>query len=267
MLQPPELVEAVGEKGRAVAALGWLQHAVLGLLGGAYVSMGFALCLVCGGQLSADFRHAQPGAFNMLYAVFGFPMGLTLCVVNGASLFTSNVACLLAAALQRKAHLGCLVRVWAVSYLLNLAGALLVGQLLLWSGVLGGSREFVLELAAKKTSLPFGVALVRGVMCNWLVCLAVNQAAASEEVAGVAVAIWLPISGFVALGFEHCVANMFLLPLAARLGASTTWEALILHNLLPVTIGNVVGGGLLVALPYWVAFRPRSTGGAGVMPA
>lgn len=255
------LLSVVARKGHTIASLGWTQHSVLALLGGSYIGLGFALCCVCAGQLSQEFRHAQPGAFNMLYGIFGFPMGLTLCVLSGASLFTSNVAYLLSAVLvlgQRQVHWYFdLVRVWLFSYALNLAGALLLGQMMLWAGIFQASDStFVLELATKKVlGYTWPMALTRGILCNWMVCLAIHQAAEAAEagrVTDAAVGIWLPISGFVALGFEHSVANMFLLPLALRLpGVSFSIVQVIWNNLLPVTIGNMIGGCLFYVVPYW----------------
>ena len=217
--------------------------------------MGYSLCFLAGGQLSEHLRHAEPGLFTILYAVFGFPMGLTLCVINGASLFTSNIAYMTTCSLERRIKLWRVFAVLACSYICNLLGTLLFGQLMIWGDVFTGKTAIISEIATKKTSLGFGTAFVRGILCNWLVCLAVWQATAAQDVTGKAVGIWLPISGFVAMGFEHCIANMYGLILALRVtSVNITLGQVIVNNLIPVTIGNIVGGAMFVSLPYAMVY-------------
>merc|ERR1711934_1248316 len=114
-------------------------------------------------------------------------------------------------------------------------------------GVNGGASVAV---AGAKTSLPFLQAFVRGILCNWLVCMAVYLASFAKDVAGKMVCIWFLISTFIALGLEHSVANMFIIPLGIFSGASVSWGAFVMKNLVPVTLGNIVGGALCVAFVF-----------------
>merc|ERR1712006_68535 len=118
----------------------------------------------------------------------------------------------------------------------------------------GGSS---IAVSAAKTSLPFMAAFVRGILCNWLVCMAVYLASFAKDVIGKMVAIWFCISAFVALGLEHSVANMFIIPLGIFSGASVTWKAFLLKNLLSVTLGNIVGGAVCVAAVYSWAYGKK----------
>jgi hypothetical protein len=120
--------------------------------------------------------------------------------------------------------------------------------------VFHGREDFTRTLALSKTSHPFSVEVIRGILCNWLVCLAVWQANAAKDLWGKFIGIWLPISGFVAMGFEHCIANMFMIPLSMKLGSGISVHTFIVRNLIPVTIGNIIGGGFFVATFYAVAY-------------
>ena len=288
-LSPSEAFAHVATAGSDRARAGPVREGVLGLLAGSFIGLGFSLCLAVGGQMSPELRRSEPGLFALIFGSFGFPFGLTLCVVCGASLFTSNVGYMAAAYCEGRVSALSVLRVWVYSFGCNALGALALAQMYIWGDVFGGGKAaFVLELAAKKTANPFGVTLVRGVLCNFLVVLAVWQANAAQDVAGKAVAIFLPISAFVALGFEHCVANLFGLPLALMLqrqqreggtgaaaaahsapvapGAATmptptpppppplTLGRVVSRNLVPVTLGNALGGGLFVATAYAFAY-------------
>mmetsp|Transcript_25180 Transcript_25180/g.41433 ORF Transcript_25180/g.41433 Transcript_25180/m.41433 type:complete len:320 (+) Transcript_25180:177-1136(+) len=242
------------EKGRHVGRSKIMQLLILGVLAGCYMGFGFTLCSLGAGQLSYEFRHDQPGAFNLLFGVIGLPLGLTLCVINGASLFTSNVLYTTTAFANRRITIWQLLKVWVTAYSMNLAGALLFVQIIITAGSFSGSTgDFVRELGVKKTSYGFGQAVVKGILGNWLVCSSISFASAAQDVSGVILGIFLPISAFVTCGFEHSIANMFMLPLAYRLGADMTIENIIVDNLIPVTIGNIIGGNL-VSMPYWLAY-------------
>jgi formate/nitrite transporter len=175
-------------------------------------------------------------------------------VLNGASLFTSNIAYMTTAFIERRASALSVLGIWALSWVTNFCGALLLGQLMLWGEVFHDREGFTIELALKKTHYPFGATLVKGILCNWLVCIAVWQANASQDIASKVLAIWLPISAFVAMGFEHCVANMFALPLAIRLGAPLTISHMFTANIIPATLGNIIGGAFFVATAYGLSY-------------
>ena len=112
-----------------------------------------------------------------------------------------------------------------------------------------------IAVAEAKVTMPFDVAVIKAIGCNWLVCLAVYLANASDDIIGKIVGIWFPIMAFVTIGFEHSVANMFFIPLGMFLGAEgVNWGSIIVNNLIPVTIGNIIGGAIFVACIYWYTY-------------
>ena len=240
----------------------------LSLLAGAFISFGalFYTLVMTGSGLGLGIGRLVGG--------LSFCLGLILVVVGGAELFTGNVLIVIGWA-NRRVRTASLLRNWALVYVGNLVGALGMVVLAYLSGVLhlGGDALAVtaIKIAAGKVSLPFEVALVRGVLCNILVCLAVWLCFAGRSVVDKIVAILFPVTAFVALGFEHSIANMFFIPLgiiadlnpafaqaAAAAGVVTADLDLggLVANLVPVTIGNVLGGGVFVALTYYVIYTP-----------
>jgi len=196
---------------------------------------------------------SNPGLQKIVAGAFGLPFGLMMTLVTGAELFTGNTALVTAALLEGKASLGELIKSWTVSYTGNFVGSLALAALVATAGTMVGGGAAV-GAAVAKTSLSFKTALVRGILCNWLVCMAVWMASMAKDLPGKIVAIWFPISAFVALGLEHSVANMFIIPLGIMSGAAVTWKDFLLKNLLPVTLGNIIGGAVLVAAAFSYAY-------------
>ena len=151
-----------------------------------------------------------------------------------------------------KATLSNLLKNLGVVYLGNLAGSLFVAYMgaMASTGVAGGAAA----VATGKVAASFGVAFARGVLCNWLVCMAVWMATSQKELISKAAAVLFPISGFVAMGLDHSVANMFLIPFGMFQGAEISWATMINANLIPVTLGNLVGGAVFVAAAYHSAY-------------
>jgi formate/nitrite transporter len=176
---------------------------------------------------------------------------------------------------RRGAPLSRCIKVLAVSYIGNFIGSVFLAWLIFRSGVMldrapDGSlplASYAAALADGKTALPFGTAFIRGVICNWLVCLAIFMSLTSSGGASKAALMWPPITAFVAMGMEHSVANMFFVPLGILIGGSreaaeagialaSTWRAFLVDNLVPVTLGNIVGGAVFTAFPYLCAAGP-----------
>jgi formate/nitrite transporter len=199
-------------------------------------------------------------------------------VIAGAELFTGNNLVAMAWA-SRQITTAQIARNWIIVYIGNFAGSVGTALLVFWSGTLAlgeyGVGINAVQIAAAKIELTWGEAFVRGILCNALVCLAVWLVNSARSTTDKILAIVWPIAGFVALGFEHCIANMYFIPLgiliktdpgllAAMSGdpnrlAGLTTEGMI-HNLIPVTLGNIVGGTLLVAGVYWFAYlRPKKS--------
>ena len=261
---PKEIAKRIQSGGVSKARLPLFSMATLAMLAGGFIGLGALYFTVVASDSSLSF------AASRVLGGVAFSLGLILVVVGGAELFTGNNLLLMAWA-SRQISTRELLRNLAVTYVANFAGALGLVALVFLSGQwhLGGDgvgRQAV-AIAATKVSLPFWEALFRGVLCNALVCLAVWLAQAGRSAADKILAIVFPISAFVAAGFEHSVANMYFIPLGILLrgriqvGAvphldALTWAGL-LHNLVPVTIGNLLGGGVMVALVYYLVYlRP-----------
>lgn len=214
---------------------------------------------------------------SRLFAGLVFSLGLILVVVGGAELFTGNTLMVMALA-ARKITLAEMLRAWAIVYVGNFVGAFGTAVLVLLSGQYllgdGSVASVAVSLAAAKVALPFDRALFLGVLCNVLVCLAVWLSLGVRSTGDKILAVLFPVSAFVAAGFEHSVANMYLIPLALliRSGApaslwaqvavppeavaTLTWSGFV-WNLIPVTLGNLIGGGVLVGGVYWFVYlRP-----------
>ena len=251
---PDQIARLVEQVGVRKATLPLVPLLALGLLAGAFVAFGAMYYTLVMTGAGTGF-----GPARMLGGI-AFSLGLILVVVGGAELFTGNTLIVMAWA-DRRITTRQLARNWALVYLANFGGALGTALLVAWSGTLalgdGAVAATAVRIAEAKVALPFGEALVRGILCNTLVCLAVWLCFAAHDVAGKAIAIVLPISAFVALGFEHSIANMYLIPVGWLAGATAVTPGGLLANLIPVTLGNVIGGGLFVAAVYWVIYlRP-----------
>jgi formate transporter len=248
---PREIAQRVEDAGVAKARLPFLSLVMLGLLAGAFIGLGSLYYVIV---------VSDPALSHALQRVLGgvvFSLGLLLVVVAGAELFTGNNLIAMAWA-EGKVSSRELLWNWVVVCAANFAGAVGLAALVFWSGHAGQYAETYLKIAAAKTSLPLAEAFFRGVLCNVLVCMAVWMALAGRSVTDKFVAIALPISAFVAAGFEHSIANMYFLPMAMMLQASAGQEvqaAGLWHNLVPVIAGNIAGGSVLVALVYYVIYR------------
>ena len=192
-----------------------------------------------------------------------FSLGLILIVVGGAELFTGNALITMAWA-DRKVTTRQLMVNWALVYAGNFVGSVAMAVIVHWSGIMaagdGAVAETARAIATSKAALPMGEAFLRGVLCNVLVCLAVWQCFAARTVPGKVFAIVAPISAFVALGLEHSIANMYLIPVGMLAGAEGISVLDVVANLAPVTVGNVVGGAVLVASVYWLVYLRNSQG-------
>ena len=229
---------------------GPLQYLVLSALAGAYVGLGIVLIFAIGAPLAA----AGSGATR---AVMGasFGVALTLVIFAGSELFTGNNLIMTVGLLSRTVNGSALTRVWIASFLGNLAGSLLLALATAASGVLSKApaKDFVLGVVAAKMAAPAGELFFRGVLCNALVCLAVWMGLRTKDETARLVLIFWCLFAFIGAGFEHSVANMTLLGIGLFLPhdpALVSWAGFA-RNLTLVTAGNIVGGALLIGLPYW----------------
>ena len=271
-LAPAEITEYFIGVGRKKAALCVMNQIILGIIAGAFVA------LACQGTNVAIHTIESVGLSKALAGIL-FSTALMLVLLAGGELFTGN--CLMVMALaDRKIALRSMLRGWLCVYAGNFIGSMLIvflinrsGQLGFSSGMLGG---FTIKQAAYKTGLTFEKAFIMGILCNWMVCIAVWMAAAAIDVTGKISAILFPIWLFVTSGFEHSIANMYYIPAgifakanpafaehSVKLGvtaeelANLNWGSFFAANLLPVTLGNIVGGVFFVGLIYWFIYRER----------
>ena len=270
-LMPPEVAAKATDVGVAKASMSFTRTFVLAVLAGAFIALGamFATTAIAG----AD--GVLPFGVGRVLAGLVFSLGLILVVVAGAELFTGNNLIVMASA-ERRVALTLLLRNWAIVYGGNLIGALGTvaivyagAQYEFGDGAIGSAA---LGIAEAKSSLGWGQAVALGIMCNALVCLAVWMAYSARTVTDKVLAVIFPITAFVAAGFEHSVANMYFLPMGllvkedgsdaffSEIGKApadypdVTLGNAVIDNLIPVTIGNIIGGSLMVGLVYWLVY-------------
>jgi formate transporter len=270
-LLPGEMATKAQSIGIKKAHLDFLSTFALAVLAGAFIALGcifFTISQTSGGV-------AIPWGVSRVIGGIAFSLGLILVIIGGAELFTGNNLIIMAWA-SRKLSTWRVLRNWGIVYLGNLCGAVATALFVFWGlhynmdkGAVGVTA---LNIGLGKVNLGFNQAIILGILCNAMVCMAVWLSYSARTVLGRVAAIIFPIAGFVAAGFEHCVANMYFIPYAilVRAGAPDTfwqtagttadgyshltWGSFFVHNLIPVTIGNMIGGVFFVALVYWVIY-------------
>ena len=271
LLNPAQMAQAAEDAAYAKATSRPGKSFLLGITAGAYIALGFVFFVTS--QVGAQ---AMPWGVSKLIGGLVFSTGLGLVVLTGAELFTSSTLTLMPRASGRISW-GQLLRNWGIVYVANFLGSLLMAGLIYlagtWRNADGGWGAVVLKTTAAKLHHGWVEAFVLGILCNLLVCLAVWAAYSGRTTVDKLAAITMPIALFVATGFEHSVANMFMIPLglfinggadaafwsAAHLDPATfaglSWGQFFTANLIPVTLGNIVGGGLMVGLYQWAIYR------------
>ncbi len=269
LFSPAEIAKNYITTGQNKANMPFAKMFVLAIMAGVFIGLGGVACTVSG--VSIPF----PSVGKLIGAML-FPGGLTMVLLAGGELFTGN--CLLSIPLlEKKITVGQMIRNWIVVYLGNLVGGLLVAAGMVYSHTLSlfgnGYAVSAISTAASKATLSFGDALIRGIFCNFLVCLAVWISFAAKDVAGKIIGLFFPVMIFVLAGFEHSVANMYFIP-AGLLGkgidvyaqaavdagvelSGLTWSGFFVTNLIPVTIGNIIGGAICVGWVYWFCFLKK----------
>ena len=257
-LSPTETTQLITNNGRRILTQPMSRTWVLSLLAGFYIAFGAELATL----VTADTAEYFGLGITRLLGGSVFSLGLMLVVICGAELFTGN-SLLTKAAFHGQIPWSKLLENWFIVIIGNLVGSLFLAWLIVESDLwqTGQVAEHAITIAAKKCELSFNVALVRGILCNWLVCLAVFMATAARDIPGKMLACYVPIMAFVASGFEHSVANMYFIPsgllLKSELGVTIpalTWSNFFLKNLVPVTLGNILGGVVFVGFAYWFAY-------------
>lgn len=257
-LLPPEMAAKAEELGVKKATMPRGRLFALAVLAGAFIGFGAMLSTI------APIGSGSYGTGRLITGA-AFSLGLVLVVVGGAELFTGNNLIVMAWA-SRRVSTRAVLTSWLIAFVGNFVGAIALASVVFWSGQHHTSNGSVgaraVEIGAAKTDLGFVRAFWLGVLANVLVCLAVWLTYSCRSVVDKVVAIVFPVTAFVAAGFEHSIANMYLIPMALFVRrsehldvAGLTWDRFVTHNLVPVTAGNIVGGAGVVGLVYWVIYR------------
>ncbi|MHC1720444.1 MAG: formate/nitrite transporter family protein [Clostridiaceae bacterium] len=272
-LAPDEIAKYTIEAGIKKTKLTTLNMFILGILAGAFIAFAAE-----GSNMAAYNLFAKPETYGLGKALAGaiFGTGLMMVIVGGGELFTGNTL-ILAGVLEKRVAMKDMLKNWFFVYLGNFAGSVLIAYMIVHSGLLGSSAGqlggMTIKIASYKVGLTFIQAFYLGIMCNWLVCLAVWMCYGAKDMAGKLLAVFFPIWLFITSGFEHCIANMYYIPAgilakasgsyvesALSLGvtpeklAHLNWSSFALNNLIPVTLGNIVGGGIFVGAVYWFVY-------------
>ena len=252
ILPPAEIASAWIETGEKKANLPIYKMLLLGIFAGIFIGFGSHSNIVVVQTLGSN---VDEGLAKLLGAAV-FPAGLMLVIMAGAELFTGNNLLTLALFEGRITFKKMLTN-WTVVYLANFLGSVLLAFLLSVSGLYGSEAMAAkaIAIATGKVSMSFTQAVARGIVCNMLVVLACWMQAGARDMIGKIFAIWFPIMSFVLSGYEHSVANMFFIPLGMFLGGQITWAQCWLNNLIPVTLGNLIGGAIIVPGVYYYCYR------------
>ncbi|MDR0402501.1 MAG: formate/nitrite transporter family protein [Treponema sp.] len=273
ILPPARILEYSADIGALKTGRRFLSTVILAFLAGAFIAFGAE-----GSTMAASGLLSAPETYGLGRALAGavFGVGLMLVLTAGGELFTGNCL-IITGVLAKKTPVSKMLANWLIVYLGNFAGGLCIAWLMYVSGLFSAGGDLVggvtLRIAEGKTALSFWPAFVQGLLCNWLVCLAVWVSFASKEIPGKLLACFFVIFLFVTSGFEHCIANMYYVPAgifaktneawAAASGLSSArleglnWAAFFVKNLLPVTLGNIAGGSGMVGGLYWLGLNVK----------
>lgn len=261
---PKEIADRVEQVGVSKTRLPVRSVFMLGLLAGGFIALGamFYTIIAADAELSFGLKRLLGGLV--------FSLGLVMVVVAGAELFTGNNLLVMAWA-DGKIGWKEVLRNWLVVFVSNFFGAVFIAVLVVFSGHPQLNDQAIadqyLKIAEIKCNIPPVQAIFSGILCNVLVCLAIWMAQAGRSVIDKFIVVVFPIAAFVAAGFEHCIANMYFIPVGIMIksqyefigvGASISWAGLI-HNLVPVVFGNLIGGSVLVALVYYIIYKRKSS--------
>ncbi len=271
---PPEILAVTIEKGIIKAGNPLYKQLILGFMAGAFIAFASE-----GSNMAAFGFLIKPELYGLGKCVAGliFPVGLMLVLLAGGELFTGNNL-ITAAYMDKKVPFFSMMKNWLTVYIGNFIGSIFIAFLIVKSGQLSHGANLLggvtIKIAYSKISLTFVQAVFLGILCNWLVCLAVWLCYGSKDMTGKLLATFFPIWLFITSGFEHSVANMYYIPagimakaipeyaaashISAEMLASLNWYTFFVHNLIPVTLGNIIGGTFFVACLYSVCYKARS---------
>lgn len=232
--------------------LSFTNFCLLAILGGAFIALGGLLTVMVAGGMPG-IGEANPGLIKFMAGAL-FPVGLIMVSITGADLFTSDCAAFSFPLLKKQITSATFIKYLLISFLFNFVGTQIIAFLLSFEvGLFDKNpwQTYLHHYSEAKVNQDFWKVLIKGIGANWLVCLGMFMGYASKDIVGKCIGIWIPVMLFVTLGYEHSIANMFFIPAAIYSGADITWSAFIVQNLIPATIGNLIGGAGLVGGVYW----------------
>lgn len=252
---PKEIAQLFSKSAVEKANMQNVRFIVLALLGGMFIAMGGLLTvMVVGG--SPTLMVENPGLAKFAAGAL-FPVGLMMVTIAGADLFTSDCAGMVLPYLQKEIKINSLIKIWVLSYLFNFVGAQFIAyNMSTFVGFFDTDpwQSYLHNLSYAKVDQTFWVVFFKGIGANWLVCLGAWMGYSGRDTVSKCLGIWIPVMVFVTLGYEHSIANMFFIPAAIYSGADITWAQFGIDNLIPATLGNIVGGAGLVGCVYWYVY-------------
>ncbi len=256
LYSPSEIIDIAGKTAIEKDRYSTKKILILSFMAGAYIAFGSLLAVLVAGGIPGIAKE-NPGISKLLFGAT-FPVGIMMVIMAGAELFTGNNAYFMPNVLGKKQKWTAPLRNWTLVYIGNFIGSIFVAYFLVhltdtvsqepWSNT-------VHNIANAKIGNPFYKTFLKGIGANWLVCLSLWMGMSAQHTSGKIIALWWPIMAFVVMGFEHCIANMFFIPLAIFEGADITWSTFIVKNLIPATLGNIIGGAFFVGTLYWYAYK------------
>ena len=261
MNSPAEIAKLYVYIGASKSKLPVGRMLMLAVFGGLFIAMGGL------GSSIASYG-VQPAAIGKILGALVFPIGLMMILVGGGELFTGN-SLILMAVLDKRATVKGMLRNWGIVYLGNFIGSMIIALIVAYSGLLeyfdGTMKQVVINVAVTKVNLSFLQAFLRGILCNFMVCIAVWASVSAADIVSKIAAMYLPIFLFVLCGFEHCVANMYFIPTgilssciynipAGDMTLVSFLVKFVVNNLIPVTLGNITGGAIMVGMGYWYVY-------------
>jgi formate/nitrite transporter len=255
MLSPPELYAEITHLGVEKSKYPWYKVFLLSIVAGGYVGLGASTCYLIGGMMNEapwfpDTEKHNYGVFKLVFGAVGFPFAFMTILVCGSELFTSQCAYTACAWLTNQITMVYVLKMLTLTWIGNFIGCLMTVGLFYLGDVYHNKDMYIVMVTEEKLALSWGVVVVRAIFANWLVGIATWMANSALDLSGKAIAVWLPISSFAAIGYEHCIANMFVLLMGTAQGANVSVKGILWNNLIPATIGNWIGGAIFVGALY-----------------
>lgn len=255
---PAEIAEIFASSSSTKARTPFFKFVLMAIMGGAFIALGGLLTVVVAGGMP-EVAQNNIGLVKFVAGAL-FPVGLIMVSVAGADLFTSNCAGMTLSQMYKKTNYTDFVKVLVVSYIFNFIGAQLVAYFMAYKTAILNQPvylDYLSKLAHGKLKYAWDVVFLKGIGANALVCLGTWMGYAAKDIIGKSIAIWVPVMLFVTLGYEHSIANMFFIPTIMYYGADITWTQFVFDNLIPATIGNIIGGVVVIGLVFGYIYKKK----------